>query len=71
MTVPWQGFYQRNPDKACFEDRRKQTKDSFKELRLKNLGLEKLGWMKLGLGKSSGPRMSVMEGFLNSNLAEA
>ena len=71
VPVPWRGFYQRNPDRACFEDRREQTKDSFKKLCLENLGLEKLGWMNLGLGRSRGSRMSVMLGLLNSKLAEA
>ena len=26
VPIPWQGFYERNPDEECFSDRREQTK---------------------------------------------
>ena len=34
VPIPWQGFYERDPDNACFLDRREQTKKSLRALKL-------------------------------------
>ena len=34
VAIPWRGLYERWPDEACFEDRRRQTMDSLKSLDL-------------------------------------
>ena len=34
VPIPWQGFYERNPDTTCFLDRREQTMKSLRALNL-------------------------------------
>ena len=58
VPIPWSGFYKRNPDRACFDDRRKQTMAC----------VEKLNYFKDDTGKR---RDAVLRGSFHSLLANA